>query len=79
MLITLIKICLQFLIYLLRFQLIPVLYLLVCTHLLGGSVAEWLACWTQAQKARVQIAVATLSVNKLLTPIVPLLTKQQNW
>jgi len=24
----------------------------------GGSVAEWLACWTQAQKARVQIAVA---------------------
>jgi len=63
MLITLIKICLQFLIHLLRFQLIPVLYLLVCTHLLGGSVAEWLACWTQAQKARVQIAVATLSGN----------------
>jgi len=27
----------------------------------GGSVAEWLACWTQAQKARVQIAAATLS------------------
>jgi len=25
------------------------------------SVAEWLSCWTQAQKARVQIAVATLS------------------
>jgi len=24
----------------------------------GGSVAEWLACWIQAQKARVQIAVA---------------------
>jgi len=22
----------------------------------GGSVAEWLACWTQAQKARVQIS-----------------------
>jgi len=33
--------------------------------LLGGSVAEWLACWTQAQKARVQIAVATLSGNSL--------------
>jgi len=65
MLITLIKICLQFLIYLLRFQLIPVLYLLVCTHLLGGSAAEWLACWTQAQKTRVQIAVATLSGNSL--------------
>jgi len=46
------------------------------------SVAEWLACWTQAQKARVQIAVATLSVtvlSKLFTPIVPLFTKQQNW
>jgi len=31
----------------------------------GGSVAEWLACWTQAQKARVQIAAATLSSNSL--------------
>ena len=29
----------------------------------SGSVAEWLACWTQAQKARVQIAVATVSDN----------------
>jgi len=26
---------------------------------------SWLACWTQAQKARVQIAVATLSDNSL--------------
>jgi len=32
---------------------------------MGGSVAEWLACWTQTQKARVQIAVATLSGNSL--------------
>jgi len=32
---------------------------------LGGSVAEWLACWTQAQKGRFQIAVATLSGNSL--------------
>jgi len=32
---------------------------------MGGSVAEWLACWTQAQKARVQLAVATLSGNSL--------------
>ena len=32
---------------------------------MGGSVAEWLACWTEAQKARVQIAVATLSGNSL--------------
>jgi len=31
----------------------------------GGSVAEWLACWTQAQKARVQIAAATLLGNSL--------------
>ena len=31
----------------------------------GGSVAERLACWTQAQKARVQITVATLSGNSL--------------
>ena len=32
---------------------------------MGGSVAEWLACGTQAQKAQVQIAVATLSGNSL--------------
>ena len=32
---------------------------------MGGSVAEWLACWTQALKGRVQIAVATLSGNSL--------------
>ena len=31
----------------------------------GGSAAEWLACWTHSQKARVQIAVATLSGNSL--------------
>ena len=31
-----------------------------------GSVAEWLACWTQAQKAcRVQIAAAKLFGNSL--------------
>jgi len=34
-------------------------------HILGDSVAEWLACWSQAQKARVQIAAATLSGNSL--------------
>ena len=34
-------------------------------HAEGGSVAEWLACWTQAQKAQVQIAVVTLSGNSL--------------
>jgi len=31
----------------------------------GGSVAEWLACWTQAQKGLVQIAAMTLSGNSL--------------
>ena len=34
-------------------------------RLLGGLVVEWFACWTQAQKARVQIAAATLSGNSL--------------
>ena len=33
--------------------------------LMVGLVAEWLAWWTQVQKARVQIAVATLSSNSL--------------
>ena len=33
--------------------------------LMVGSVAKWLACWTHAQKARVQIAAATLSGNSL--------------
>jgi len=33
---------------------------------LGGSVAEWLACWTEAHcRARLQIAAATLSGNSL--------------
>jgi len=47
-----------------------------------GSVAEWLACWTQAQKGpasnrsrRCRVTV----LGKLFTPIVPLFTKQQNW
>ena len=36
-----------------------------CAHLRFGSVAEWLPCWTQAQKTRVQIAAVTLSGNSL--------------
>ena len=32
---------------------------------MGDSVAEWLACWTQAQKGAVQIAAAMLSGNSL--------------
>ena len=40
--------------------------LVLLSYLLtGGSVAEWLACWTQAREARVQIAAATLSGNSL--------------
>ena len=37
----------------------------VCSQLIPCSVAEWLACLTQAQKGRVQIAAATLSGNSL--------------
>ena len=37
----------------------------VCSIALGGSVAEWLACWTQAQYDLVQIAAATLLGNSL--------------
>jgi len=33
--------------------------------LLLGAVAEWLVSWTQAQKARVQIAATTLLGNSL--------------
>jgi len=40
-------------------------YLSDITVLRDDSVAEWLACWTQAQNGRVQIAVATLSGNSL--------------
>ena len=32
---------------------------------MDGSVAEWLACWTQLRRAWVQIAVAMLSSNSL--------------
>jgi len=43
---------------------------------MGGSVAEWLAFWTQAQKARVEIAVTTLSGNSLRQTVHTLFTKQ---
>jgi len=32
-------------------------------------MTEWSACWTQAQKARVQFAVATLSGNSLIQTV----------
>jgi len=42
------------------------LYCYIYCAIWGGSVAEWLACWTQkAQKAWVQIAVTTMSGNSL--------------
>jgi len=49
----------------------------------SGSVTEWLACWTQAQKGpgwfksqsrRCRVTV----LGKLFTPVMPLFTKQQN-
>jgi len=53
-----------------------------CHGKLGGSVAEWLACWTQTQKGlgfksqprRCRVTV----LGKLFTPIMPLFTGQRN-
>ena len=42
-----------------------VLYFWVVVDLLSGSVAEWLACWIQAQQGPGSIAAATLSGNSL--------------
>ena len=39
----------------------------------GGSVADWLVCWTQPRRCRVTVS------GKLFTPIVLLFTKQRNW
>jgi len=58
-------------------------YNLALTGLRGGSVAEWLLCWTQAvvgpgfklQPRRCRVTV----LGKLFTPIVHLFTNQQNW
>jgi len=48
-------------------------------HTMGGSVAEWLAFWTQVQKGlgsnRSRHAVSGNSLRQT----VPLFTKQQNW
>jgi len=41
--------------------------------------AEWLACWTQAQKGPGSNRCRVTVLGKLFTPIVPLFTKQQNW
>ena len=45
----------------------------------SGSVAEWLACWTQEQKGLGSNRSRDAVIGKLFTPIVPLFTKQQNW
>jgi len=45
----------------------------------GGSVAEWLACWTPAQKGPGSNHSLDAVLGKLFTPTVPLFTKQQNW
>jgi len=44
-----------------------------------GSVAEWLACWTRAQKGMGSNRSRDAVLGKLFTPIVPLFTKQRNW
>ena len=55
-------------------------WLNICKY--GGSVAEWLACWTQVLKYpgsnRCRDVVSTV-LGKLFTPNVPLFTKQTNW
>jgi len=48
-----------------RWSFVDVVVILLHCHREGGSVAERLACWTQAQKAWVQIAATTLSGNSL--------------
>jgi len=44
----------------------------------GGSVAEWLACWTQAQKGLDLIAVATMSLYKSLLTENSVATQKHN-
>ena len=45
----------------------------------SGSVAEWLACWTQAQKGLTSNGSCDAVLGKLFTRIVTQFTKQQNW
>ena len=44
-----------------------------------ASVAERLACWTQALKGPGSNRSRDAVLGRLFTPIVPLFTKQQNW
>ena len=50
-------------------------FIIITWLIMGGSVAGWLACWTQAQKG----PGSNRSRDKLFTAIVPLFTRQQNW
>jgi len=56
---------------------------LTCLLIWGGSVAEWLACWTQDAEGpgfKLQPQCCRVTVlGELFTPVVPLFTKQQNW
>jgi len=54
-------------------------FLKLYTVLLGGSVAECLACWTQAQKGLGSNRCRVTVLGKLFTPVVPQFNKQQNW
>jgi len=44
----------------------------------GGSVAEWLACWTQAQKGPGSNRSRDAVLGTLFTPMVPPFIKQQS-
>ena len=50
----------------------------ICHPYIGGSVAQWLACWTQAQKGLGSNRCWVTALGKLFTPILPVFTKQQN-
>jgi len=59
------------------------LFLTADTPVIGGSVAEWLACWTRDAEGpgiKSQLRHCRVTVlGKLFTPIVPLFPKQRNW
>jgi len=42
----------------------------ICHPYIGGSVAQWLACWTQAQKGLGSNRCRVTALGKLFTPIV---------
>ena len=62
-------------------KIMPLILMNVAVVIRGGSVAEWLACWTQVQKgSESQSRCCRVTVlGKLFTPVLPLFTKQRNW